>query len=57
MYSILPEDVTPLPTALRAEDCCKRENIFHGCSTPCGVESTRGRYCAMQSLKERRGIS
>ena len=21
MYSILPEDVTPLPTALRAEDC------------------------------------
>ena len=42
MYSILPEDVTPLPTALRAEDCCKRENIFHGCSTPAGLNPHGG---------------
>ena len=28
MYSILPEDVTPLPTALRVEDCRQREKCF-----------------------------
>ena len=28
MYSILPEDVTPLPTALHVEDCCQREKCF-----------------------------
>ena len=51
MYSILPEDVTPLPTALRVEDCRQREKCFSQVQYPVWGKNHTGailRYAIIQ---------